>query len=266
VSVSIKSAREVDAMRLAGGIVANTLQELRNAVRPGLTTKDLDRLTVRSILRQGAEAAFPHINNFPGSVCTSVNEEVVHGIPGKRVLREGDLVKLDVGAIYQGYHGDAAITVAVGSVSQEARRLMDVTEGALDAGILAARSGAYLNDIGAAIQRFVEPSGFSIVRQYVGHGVGRELHEDPTVAHYEQSTRGMRLRPGMTLTIEPMINAGTEETVTKRDRWTVVTKDGKLSAQFEHTVLITDGDAEILTLPAVGEAWGQPAAAMHSVH
>lgn len=265
-SVSIKSLREIEIMRVAGRIVGNTLQELRDSVHPGITTKELDRIAEQSIRRQGAEPAFPYINDFPGTVCTSVNEEVVHGIPSKRVLRPGDLVKLDVGAIYHGYHGDAAITVPVGHVSAEAARLVGVTDQALAVGIAAARGGAFLHDIGAAIQEYVEPHGFSIVRQYVGHGVGRELHEDPSVPHFRQPTRGIRLRPGMVLTIEPMINAGTYETVTLSDRWTVVTKDKRLSAQFEHSVVITEGEAEILTLPEKGEGWGIPLELANQVH
>jgi methionyl aminopeptidase len=258
VSVTLKSARELDIMREAGRIVANTLQELRTSIEPGMTTKDLDRMAERSIRRQGAEPAFPYINDFPGSLCVSVNEEVVHGIPGKRRLREGDLVKIDAGAIYEGYHGDAAVTVAVGRVNEEARRLMDVTERSLAVGIEATRNGGFLYDIGAAIQDYVEAQGFSVVRQYVGHGIGRELHEDPTVPHYHQTSRGLRLRPGITLTIEPMVNAGTYETVTLPDHWTVITKDRKLSAQFEHTVAVTNNGAEILTIPDMGEPWGLP--------
>jgi methionyl aminopeptidase len=258
VSIPIKSAREIDIMRDAGRIVGNTLQELREAIQPGMTTKDLDRLAEESIRRQGAEPAFPYINDFPGSLCISINEEVVHGIPGKRRVREGDLVKMDVGAIYHGYHGDAAITVGVGAVSETARRLLDVTDRSLALGIEAARPGAHLNDIGSAIGDYVESQGFSSVRQYAGHGVGRQLHEEPSVAHYRQNVRGIRLRPGMVLTIEPMINEGTWDTVTLSDGWTVITRDRKLSAQFEHTVAITDHGAEILTLPEHGEPWGVP--------
>jgi methionyl aminopeptidase len=255
-SITLKSPREIESMRAAGEIVANTLQELREVIEPGMTTKDLDRVVERSLRCQGAIPAFPFINDFPGTVCTSVNDEVVHGIPGKRKLRDGDLVKLDVGAIYEGFHGDAAVTVAVGEVSLEARQLMQVTEEALALGIETAQPGAHLYDIGAAIQRFVEAQGFSVVRQYVGHGVGRELHEDPQVPHYRQNSRGVRLRPGMTFTIEPMVNAGTHETTTLRDKWTVVTKDHRLSAQYEHTVAITERGPDILTLPSVGEPWG----------
>jgi methionyl aminopeptidase len=266
VSISIKSAREVELMRTASRIVANALVDLREAVAPGMTTKDLDRLAERSIKAQGGDPAFPYVNHFPGSVCVSVNNEVVHGIPGRRRLQEGDLVKLDVGAIYEGYHGDAAITVPVGTVSSEARRLLDVTEQSLAVGIEAARAGHHLNDIGAAIQDFVEPQGFSMVRQYVGHGIGRELHEEPTVPHYRQPSRGIVLRPGMVLTIEPMVNQGGHETRVLRDGWTVVTADGKLSAQFEHTILIAEGPAQILTLPDNGTAWSIPFQTTNVVH
>lgn len=257
-SISIKSSREIEIMREAGRIVGNTLQELRGAVEAGMTTKDLDRLAQESILRQGAEPAFPYINDFPGTLCISINDEVVHGIPGKRRISDGDLVKLDAGAIYRGYHGDAAITVGVGELSDTARRLVEVTDHALALGIAAAQPGAHLNDIGAAIGDYVESQGFSSVRQYAGHGVGRQLHEEPSVAHYRQSVRGIRLRPGMVLTIEPMINEGTWDTVTLSDGWTVITKDRRLSAQFEHTIAVTDRGPEILTLPEHGEPWGVP--------
>ncbi len=265
-SITIKSDREVDLMRVASRIVANTLVDLRAAVQPGMTTKELDRLAERSIKAQGGDPAFPYVNDFPGSVCISVNNEVVHGIPGKRRLEVGDVVKLDVGAIYDGYHGDAAITVPVGVVSAEAQRLMDVTEESLAVGIAAARAGNHLNDIGAAIQDFVEPQGFSMVRQYVGHGIGRELHEDPTVPHYRQSTRGIVLRSGMALTIEPMVNQGGFDTRVLKDGWTVVTSDGKLSAQFEHTIVIGESEPQILTLPDHGAAWSIPFQASNVVH
>lgn len=265
-SIAIKSAREVELMRVASRIVANTLAELRDAVAPGVTTRELDRIAERSIKAQGGDPAFPYVNDFPGTVCISINHEVVHGIPGKRRLAEGDLVKLDVGAIYDGYHGDAAITVPVGVVAPEAQRLLDVTEQSLAVGIAAAHAGNHLNDIGAAIQDFVEPQGFAMVRQYVGHGIGRELHEDPTVPHYRQTTRGVILRPGMALTIEPMVNQGSYDTRILRDGWTVVTADGKLSAQFEHTILITEREAEILTLPDRGAAWSIPFQVTNVVH
>lgn len=265
-SISLKSPRELQIMREASQIVARTLQELRAAVRPGVTTKDLDRIAVRVIKQHGAVPSFPYTYDFPGAVCASVNNEVVHGIPGKRVLCAGDIVKLDVGALYQGYHGDAAITVPVGEIDKKARRLVEVTEGALAVGLQAAQPGAHLYDIGAAIQEYVEPHGFSVVRQYVGHGLGRQLHEDPNVPHFRQPTRGIRLRPGMTLTIEPMVNAGTYETEVLPDQWTVVTKDGRLSAQFEHTVAITEQGNEVLTMPPDGWVWGVPFQATERVH
>ncbi len=248
-SIILKSTRELEIMRAAGIIVATTLRELREAVEPGITTKQLDRLAALSIRRQGGDPAFPYVNNFPGSLCVSVNDEVVHGIPGKRRLVAGDIVKLDVGAIYDGFHGDAAITVAVGSIAADAQRLMDTTEEALAVGIRASIVDGYLYDVGTAIQQYVEPRGFAVVRQYVGHGIGRSLHEEPSVPHFAQPTRGPRLRPGMTFTIEPMINAGSRDTRALKDGWTVVTRDGKWSAQFEHTVAITEAGPEVLTLP-----------------
>lgn len=257
-SITLKSEREIEIMAEAGRIVGNTLQELRDAVRPGMTTKDLDRIAEAAIVRQGAEPAFPHINNFPGSLCVSVNEEVVHGIPGGRKLRSGDLVKLDAGAIYKGYHGDAAVTVGVGDISDEARLLLEATDRSLALGIAAAQPGAHLNDIGAAIEEYVNRFGFSAVRQYAGHGIGRRLHEEPSVGHYRQPARGLRLRPGMVFTIEPMINAGGHDTVLLQDGWTVVTRDRRLSAQFEHTIAITDRGPEVLSLPDFGEPWGVP--------
>jgi len=257
-TVSLKSPRELELMRVAGRIVADALQELRVRVQPGMTTADLDAIAERVIREAGGEPAFPYINDFPGTACVSVNDEVVHGIPGKRALREGDLVKIDVGALYRGYHGDAAVTVAVGEVSAPARKLMDTTEECLARGIAAAQPGGFLHDIGAVISDYAEAQGFSVIRQYVGHGVGRELHEDPNVPHYRQVTRGMKLRAGMAITIEPMINEGVYDTYVKPDGWTVVTRDGKLSAQFEHTVFITERGPEVLTVPSDGNAWSIP--------
>lgn len=262
---TLKSAAEIETMRAASRIVADTLQRLRANVKPGISTKELDLIAEETIRSQGAEPAFPYINDFPGSLCISINEEVVHGIPGSRRVKNGDLVKLDVGAIYQGYHGDAALTVGVGDVPTTGRRLVDVTEQALRVGIEAARPGGRLHDIGAAIEDLVMRAGFSVVRQYVGHGIGRELHEDPSVPHFRQASPGPLLRPGMTFTIEPMVNAGTFETRTLADGWTVVTRDRRLSVQFEHTVAITDRGAEILSLPTRGEAWSVPFQAMERV-
>lgn len=265
-SVTLKSEREIEIMREAGRIVANALQELRERAEPGMTTRELDRIAEAAIRRQGAEPAFPYINDFPGSLCVSVNEQVVHGLPGKRRLQPGDLVKLDVGAIYRGYHGDAAVTIGIGEISAEARRLLEVTDQSLAIGIDAAQPGAHLNDIGAAIEAYISRFGFSAVRQYAGHGIGTRLHEEPSVAHYRQQARGMILRPGTVLTIEPMINAGTHDTVTLGDGWTVITRDRKLSAQFEHTVAITENGPEILTLPDRGQPWGVPRQVAKEVH
>jgi methionyl aminopeptidase len=258
VSITLKSDREIDIMRKAGEIVANTLVTVRDAVEPGMTLKEIDHMVEQELRAQHAEAAFPHVNNFPGSACVSVNQEVVHGIPSKRRLREGDVVKIDVGAIYDGYHGDACISIPVGDITTEARELIDVTEESLALGIAAIAAGGHLNDAGTAIEECVRCHKFSVVRQLVGHGIGRKLHEDPNVPHYRLQTRGLRLRPGMTFTIEPMINMGTDETVLLDDGWTVVTKDGKLSAQFEHTIAITKHGPEILTRPSHGESWALP--------
>ncbi|GAC1407908.1 MAG: type I methionyl aminopeptidase [Chloroflexota bacterium] len=264
-SVTLKSDRERDIMRQAGRIVADSLQELQRAVCPGMTTRELDEIAERSIRRSGGDPAFPYINDFPGTACISVNDEVVHGIPGKRVLLEGDLVKIDIGAIFEGYHGDAAITVPVGEVDSQALRLLNVTEECLARGIAAAQPSGFLRDIGAAIQGFAESEGFSVIRQYVGHGIGRILHEEPNVYHYKQTTRGMKLRPGMAMTIEPMINQGSFDTFVRPDGWTVVTRDGKLSAQFEHSIFIGEDGPEILTMPSDGKAWSIPFQSTNSV-
>jgi methionyl aminopeptidase len=242
-------------MRDAGKIVAETLLEVEESAQSGVSTRELDLIGEEAIRSRGAEPAFPYINDFPGNLCISINNEVVHGIPGPRRLRDGDLVKIDAGAIYQGYHGDAAITVRVGSVSDEADRLTHVTEEALALGIDAVAPAGYLHDIGTAIQTYVETQGFSVVRLYAGHGIGRELHEDPSVPHYRPSSRGPLLRPGMVFTIEPMINAGSFETETLDDGWTVVTKDGRLSAQFEHTVAVTESGREVLSVPSSHLGW-----------
>jgi methionyl aminopeptidase len=267
VSITIKSDRELDLMRRAGRVVANALSELRDSARAGMTTRELDALAEAAIRRQGGEPAFPYINDFPGSMCVSVNEEVVHGIPGKRVLRDGDIVKFDIGAIVDGYHGDAAITVPIGTVGEDAQRLIEATENALRVGIEVVQPGAHLNDIGAAIERFMQPLGFSVVREYVGHGIGQELHEEPSVHHFRQATRGPRLRAGMVLAIEPMVNAGTYRTRVLKDGWTVVTQDRRLSAQFEHTVAVTQDGWEILTLPSEkSRAWSIPFQLANVVH
>lgn len=234
-------------MRDAGRIVAGVLQELAKAIKPGVTTGELNRLAEDFILARGARPAFKGLYGFPASICTSVNEQVVHGIPGLRELLNGDIVSIDVGVEINGYFGDGAATFPVGEISPEAQKLLTVTEQSLYEGIRFARQGNRLSDISHAIQSFVEKHGFSVVRDYVGHGIGRSMHEEPQVPNFGRPGRGPRLRAGMTLAIEPMVNAGTHEVCVLEDNWTVVTKDAKLSAHFEHTVAITDDEPEILT-------------------
>lgn len=252
--IVLKSPNEIALMRQAGRIVANVLAELRERVKPGVSLLELDEMAENLIRRQGATPSFkgypsndPKVPPFPASICASVNDEIVHGIPTARRLREGELLKVDVGAFYKGYHGDSAMTFAVGEVSAEARRLMEVTQACLADAIAAARAGRRTGDIGAAIQRRAESNGFSVVREYTSHGVGRELHEGFSMLNVGREGQGMLLRPGLTIAIEPMINAGKYGTKVKRDGWTVATIDGKLSAHFEHTVAITEGEPEILT-------------------
>ena len=246
-SITLKSTREIDRMRTAGQIVAETHELLREMVRPGVTTGELDRRAHEYIVESGGDPAFLGYHGFPGSICTSVNEQIVHGIPGERVLEEGDIVSIDVGVIYQGYHGDAARTRAVGSVSREVAALIEATEGAFWAGLEYARADQRLGDVSAAIQAYAESQGFFVVRKYVGHGIGRDMHEAPQVPNYGDPGTGIRLRKGMTLAIEPMLNIGGEDTRELDDGWTVVTASGGYSAHYENTVLITDGDPEVLT-------------------
>jgi len=244
----IKSAREIEIMRQAGHIVAETLAVLAGHIRPGITTRELDDLTYRTLTKQGATPSFKNYRGYPASLCASINEEVVHGIPDRRTLKDGDIVSLDVGAYYKGVHGDAALTVPVGKVGPLVLALLEAGKAGLAAGIAAARGGARLGDIGAAVQATVEAQGFSVVRQYTGHGVGRNLHEEPLVPNVGTPNTGMVLTPGMTLAIEPMINMGGWAVKEKRNGWTVVTLDGSWSAHFEHTVAITEDEADILTL------------------
>ncbi len=252
--IVIKSQREIALMRRAGQIVAKVLEAIREQVRPGVTTGELDELAERIIRAEGGIPSFKGYDGgsdrppFPATICASIDHEVVHGIPSRqRVLEEGQILSVDVGAIYQGYHGDAAITVPVGRVSELAQKLLEVTEGALYAGIAAARAGNRLGDISHAIQSYVESRGFSVVREYTGHGIGREMHEGLQVLNFGEPGRGVRLRAGMTLALEPMVNVGDWRTKVLADGWTVVTYDGSLSAHFEHTILVRDGEAEILT-------------------
>jgi len=245
----LKSKAEQEKIRETGRIVASILAELRSAVRPGITTSDLDDIAVEALKRYGAKSSSLGYHRYPKSLCTSVNDEVVHGIPGTRVLREGDIVTIDCAAVYNGWHADSAVTIPVGDVPPEVRRLLKVTEDALYRGIAAARADNRLRDIGRAVQDFVEAAGFAVVRHYGGHGVGRSMHEDPQVLNYiEPGQLNHTLRAGMVLAIEPMVTMGAKETRILEDDWTVVTLDGSYSAHFEHTVAITEGDAEILTL------------------
>lgn len=248
-AVTIKSPREIELMRKAGEILAATHEELRGALKPGMSTLDIDRLGEKIIRSYGCIPSFKNYNGYPASICVSVNDEVVHGIPNRhRILKEGDIVSLDAGVIYQGYHSDAARTWAIGEVTPEAKQLMEITRQSFFEGIKFAKPGYHLNDISTAIQSYAESFGCGVVRDLVGHGIGTHLHEDPEVPNFAMKRKGILLRPGMTLAIEPMINAGGPEVVWMDDDWTVVTEDGSLSAHYENTVLITEGEPEILTL------------------
>lgn len=243
----IKSPDEVAIMRQAGKIVATILQRLKEEIKPGIKTRQLDSVVINELKRTGAKASFKGYQGFPAHLCVSVNDEIVHGIPGDMILNEGDIVSLDFGAFYNGFHGDAAITVGVGEISLQAQELLTVTEGALIAGIKAARCGAHLGDVSAAVQNYVEARGFSVVREYSGHGVGRDLHEDPLVPNFGVCGEGSMLQKGMTLALEPMVTVGDWRTRLCENQWTVVTSDGSLSAHFEHTVAISDSEPEVLT-------------------
>ncbi|MEJ8546580.1 type I methionyl aminopeptidase [Brevibacillus borstelensis] len=245
--IILKSKAELEVMREAGRIVALTHQELAKAIKPGVTTKQLDELAETFIRSKGAIPSFKGYGGFPGSICASVNEELVHGIPGKRVLQEGDIISIDIGAQYQGFHGDSAWTYPVGNIAEEDQRLLRVTEESLYKGLEKAQPGARLSDISHAIQIHAEAAGFTLVREYVGHGIGQNLHEDPQVPNYGPPDRGPRLKPGMVLAIEPMVNAGERYVRTLEDNWTVVTVDRKRCAHFEHTIAITEDGYEIFT-------------------
>ena len=245
-----KSPAEIETMRRAGRVVAETLEILRGMVKPGVTTKLLDEIAEREIRARGATPSFVGYRGFPATLCTSLNNEIVHGIPGGATLREGDLIKIDCGAIVDGFHGDSAITLPVGEVDESKRKLVETTARALAAGIAEVRLGNKTGDIGAAVQTIAEGAGFSVVREYVGHGIGRALHEDPPIPNYGQPGRGLKLEEGMVIAIEPMVNVGSYETRLLADGWTVVTADGSLSAHFEHTVALTADGPQVLT--AVG--------------
>ena len=246
--IQIKSKREIELMRCAGRIAANALAAAGRAVAPGITTGELNDLIQKSIEKDGAYPSFLGYAGFPGAACISINDEVIHGIPGKKVLREGDLVKIDVGATYQGYIGDCANTFPVGKISDEAQRLIDVTRQSFYEGMKYAQTGNRVSDISHAIQTYVEENGFSVVRKYVGHGVGSKLHEEPEVPNYGSPGNGARLVNGMTIAVEPMVNQGIYTVKELSDGWTVKTRDGKLSAHYENSVLITENGPEILTL------------------
>ena len=249
--ITLKSPHEIELMRRAGKITAAARALAGEMVRPGVTTQEIDSAVEHFIRKQGAVPSFLHYNGYPASVCISVNDEIIHGIPGKRVLQEGDIVSVDVGAYIGGFHGDCAATFACGAISEEARRLIDVTRQSFFEGIRCAKEGHRLLDISAAIQEYVESNGFSIVREYVGHGIGTQMHESPEIPNYGHSGHGPKLLRGMTLAIEPMVNAGSAAIRQMPDGWTVRTLDGKNAAHYENTILITDGEPEILTAPAI---------------
>lgn len=247
--VTIKSKTEIEYMKEAGKVTGEALKLLESLVKPGITTLELDRAAEKFIRDHGCTPSFKGYGGFPGSVCISINDEVIHGIPGKRKLCEGDIVSFDVGACYKGYNGDAARTVAVGEISPEVQKLIETTKASFFAGIEFAKEGFRISDISAEIQRVAEDGGFSVLREYCGHGIGRELHEEPEIPNYfEKGRRGIRIRPGMCLAIEPMVNMGTEDIFVGDDEWTVYTADGKPAAHYENTVLITNNGPLCLTL------------------
>ena len=249
--ITLKSPHEIDLMRRSGKITAAARALAGEMVKPGVTTQEIDNAVERFIRKQGAVPSFLHYNGFPASVCISVNDEIIHGIPGKRVLHEGDIVSIDVGAYIGGFHGDCAATFPCGKISPEAQDLIDVTRQSFFEGIRFAREGQRLQDISAAVQTYVEQNGFSVVREYVGHGVGAKMHESPEIPNFGRPGHGPRLLRGMTLAIEPMVNAGAAAITQLSDGWTVKTADGKWAAHYENTILITDGEPEILTAPAI---------------
>lgn len=246
--ITIKSRAEVEYMRKAGKIVSDTFKELKAAIKPGVTTKQLDEIAYKFITSQGAIPSFKGYGGFPASICVSINDQVIHGIPDDTRLCEGDIVSIDIGACYHGYHGDSAKTFPVGKISDAAQKLIDVTKQSFYEGVAFAKRGNRLSDISAAIQGYVEAHGYSVVRDYTGHGIGAKLHEEPSVLNYGKPGRGIRLLSGMTIAVEPMVNAGDYGVYVDADNdWTVYTDDGSLSAHYEHTILITDGECEILT-------------------
>mgnify|MGYP002579299356 CR=1 FL=1 len=247
--IVLKTSREIGLMRQAGRVSARALKLAGEAVEPGVSTAEIDRIARKYIESQGAKPSFLGYEGYPATACISVNDQVIHGIPGHRILKQGDIVSIDVGAFLEGFHGDNAWTFACGDVSREAQDLMDATREGLFAGIAQALAGHRIGDIGSAVQEYVEARGYSVVRQFVGHGVGASMHEAPEVPNFGTPGRGVRLLPGMTIAIEPMVNAGTKDVIVQKDGWTTVTADGKLSAHFEHTIAVTSNGPVILTLP-----------------
>jgi methionyl aminopeptidase len=245
--IIIKSEREIAVMRRAGRIVGTVLKELKQKLKPGMKTKDLDKIAEEMIYTMGGVPSFKGYHGFPASLCVSVNEEIVHGIPGGRILNEGDVVSMDLGVVLDGFQGDAAVTAGVGKISDEAAALIAATEASLTAGIATAKAGKRLGDVGAAIQQYAESRGYGVVKEYTGHGIGRDMHEEPSVPNYGRPGSGAVLKNGMTLALEPMLNLGTWRTRIGPDAWTVSTGDGRLSAHFEHTIAINNGEAEVLT-------------------
>ena len=246
--INLKSKEEIEIMREAGKIVAETHELLKSAIIPGVSTLELDTIAEENIRKYNAVPSFKGYGGFKGSICASINNEVVHGIPGNKIVKEGDIISIDIGAYYKGYHSDAARTYAVGEVSPEAKQLMEVTKQSFFEGIKFAKAGNHLNDVSKAIGAYAAKFNYGIVRDLVGHGIGTHLHEDPQIPNFPQKRRGIKLMPGMTLAIEPMINLGRADVAWEDDEWTVVTMDGSLSAHYENTILITDGEPEILTL------------------
>jgi methionyl aminopeptidase len=245
--IEIKSEQEINLIRQAGRVVARVMEQLKKEIKPGVNTQELDEIAANLIISQGAVSAFYGYQGFPGNICTSINEEVVHGIPGSRVLKEGDIISLDIGVKLDGYYADSTVTLAVGKISSLAKKLLEVTEQALKLGIQQAISNNHLYDISSAVQNYVEAHGFSVVRDFVGHGIGSKMHEEPQIPNFGQAHKGPILRKGMVLAIEPMVNVGSYQVEITSNGWTAVTKDGSLSAHFEHTVVADDRIPEVLT-------------------
>ena len=246
--IELKTPREIEIIKKNGRILAQTLKLLEERIQPGIKTGELDRLAEEFIRKQGGYPAFKGYRKYPNSICVSINEEIVHGIPGERVIQEGQIVSVDAGVFKNGYYADAACTYPVGEVSEEAKKLIQITRQALENAIASVKTGKHLSDVSYAVQSLVEKNGFSVVRDLVGHGIGKKMHEEPQIPNFGAPGQGVVLKPGMVLAIEPMVNAGTYEILTKEDQWTIVTSDGSLSAHFEHTVAVTENGARILTL------------------